>query len=742
MTKILKSKKVNGLFFGFLIIMIATPSVAASYSYNVVNTPAGFDSTAQAINNNNDLVGTHRSNTNIKSAWLYQNGIYSTLPSAGICSKTVNGITTTKTIELIPLGINNSSQIVGQQNRCGKQTGFKLSGGIYQNIQWSGLGTTRINDINNNGTMVGGYNSNTQNPVNFIYNGFYFTKLTHRATAINDKNYIVGSNYIYDSSAYQSTKVLKPGAQWIELTGINNVGQVVGIQFNNDGKTRKSFVYDNSGFSSIDYPGSNWTIVTGINDQGVITGWVSLPENFDANGLYIGGNFSFIATPDITPDPGGMLPLPVDVTSPEVSFEPAVDVEFSAQEIGSTLTGDFNNDGSDDLIIAHTISQKVTIYFGESVDNALFNDAKEIGKSGYYGIGYVSSFAKADFDEDGLVDLVIGSQQCNHDNRMFMVARSLGTGSFSTGTCLMITPHTGYFDSFVYSITVADFNEDAHQDIAVSRTGNYGAKQVLVYFGNGDMTFSAKNIIYDSAISGKRPYNILAVDVNKDGHSDLLVEHAKHTSKALTTVYLGDGTGLFPSSQTYLEPWPQQYPDMNNDSYPDKLVSINAKTLIYFGNVSGDFNYKPQIHTILSSSPDGELRKIAGDFNGDGEIDLVVTNRNWGENVLGQVYFQSTATSTVPVPVPDPVTTPTPTPDPVVTPPTTSGEQIDFKGIITTVKLGLLIVNGINVVYTASTLIIYEDDTGGVLTIGQTVDIQGFYNNNGDLAAFEIGVSP
>jgi len=729
MTTILKYKKRQGLLSGFLLISTALPTLAASYSYNIVNTPSGFDSSAQAINNNTAIVGTHQPVNDNKSAWLFQNGVYTTLPSAGTCA------TTNKPIEITPLGINNSNVIVGKMNRCGKITGFKLSAGSYREIQWSGIGATQINDVNNNGIMVGGYNNNTQSPVNFTHNGFYFTKLPHRANAINDQRFIVGSNYLYDSSAYQSTLIIKPDAQRIELTGINNIGQIVGIQFNNNGKTRKSFVYDNTGFSIINYPGSNWTIVTGINDRGVVTGWVSLPQNFDANGLYIGGNFSFTATPDIAPDPNGTLPLPIDTVSPEISFDPATNVEFSAQEIGATLTGDFNNDGSDDLVIAHTVSQKVTVYFGESVNNALFNDAKDIGKIGLLNIGYVSSFAKADFDEDGLVDLVIGSQQCNSDNRMFLVARSTGTGSFSTGACLMITNHIGYHDSFVYSIAVADFNEDSHQDIVISRTGNYGAKQVLVYFGYGNMTFSTANSIYDSTVSGKRPYNILAKDINKDGHTDLLVEHAKHTSKATTTLYLGDGTGLFPISQHYQKPWPQHYPDMNNDSYPDKLVSIDAKTLIYFGNISGEFNYKPQIHIFPSSDTNNELRRITGDFNGDGQIDIVVANRNWGENVLGKVYLQTGKQSVS--------TIPTPGPAPIVTAPSIpNSDQIDIKGTITSVNSGSIVVNGINVLFNSTTLILYEDGTGGVLTVGQTVNVQGYYNSNSDIDAFEIGVSP
>ncbi len=539
--------------------------------------------------------------------------------------------------------------------------------------------------------------------------------------SINKSNTIVGADIIFNTTTYQSTTVIKPNAQRIELKTINNQGQVVGVAFTNNDNDRQSFVYDSNGFSTIYYPGSIWTIATDINDQGIVSGWVSMPEYRNSAGNYIGGNFSFIATPNAS--------LKTNSISPAITFDTPLNIEFSAPEISSTLTADFNNDGSDDLVIAHTDAQKVQIYFGQSDSIKIFDESREIGKRGWFSIGIVSSFAKADFDEDGLIDLVIGSRQCDGDNRQFMVARSLGTGSFTTGACLAITPNLGRHDSYVYSIAVADFNEDKHMDIVVSRTGNYGAKQVILYFGNGDMTFSTANIIYDSNTFSKRPYKLLAADVTNDGHIDLLIEQAKFTSQKSTMLFQGDGNGKFLIKPSYKIPWPKNYKDFNNDGHPDKIASINSTTLLYFGTETGTFNSTPQIFNIPSTDIYNELRKITADFNGDGQIDLLITNRNWSENVLGKMYFQ-TSNPTVPTPKPNPPITPN------------KGEQIDITGQISAIGNNVIIVNSINIFYTTSTLLFFEDGTSNAFSIGQRVAIQGFKNNDGSITAVEIGISP
>ncbi len=435
--------------------------------------------------------------------------------------------------------------------------------------------------------------------------------------------------------------------------------------------------------------------------------------------------FVLILTLAIVPFTNNINSSTANKISNPINFNPPINIEFSEQAIGATLTADFNNDGSADLIIAHTVSQKLIIYFGKSSENTLFDKSEEIAMSGLYSIGSVSSLAKADFDEDGLLDIVIGSQQCNNDKRMFIVARNSGNDHFSTGACLKITANRSFYNSFVYSIAIADFNEDSHQDIVISRTGNYGAKQVLIYFGNGDMTFLPAKIIYDATESKKRPYKILAIDVNKDGHHDLLIEQAKPTKQSSSVLYRGDGNGNFKVFKDYNKPWPRNYPDINLDNYPDKIVSKNLNTLIYFGNESGTFKAKPQIFSFQTTSNNQQLDNIIADFNGDSKPDILVFNRNRGENVLANVYLQSNNIINNQSDVKNRIKQKT---------------TIEFKGIITAINKNSIHVNGINVFYSATTLINFEDGTGKSFKKGQAVDIQAYKSIQDKVVAIEIGV--
>lgn len=412
-------------------------------------------------------------------------------------------------------------------------------------------------------------------------------------------------------------------------------------------------------------------------------------------------------------------------TNEKINFEPALNFELAEQAFSATLIADFNGDGSDDLIIAHNIAKKLRIYYGQSSQDLLFDKSVEIGMSGKYSIGKVSALAKADFDENGLLDIVIASQQCNNDNTMFMIARNLGNDHFSTGACLKITSDKAYHDSFVYSIAVSDFNEDMHEDIVISRTGNYGSKQILIYYGNGDMTFSTVQLIYDAKESKKRPYEIIAMDIDDDGHQDILIKQAEPTKPLKTVLYLGDGAGHFTVNKDQTIHLPLNYPDINLDNIPDKIVSSNSETLIYLGTDSGTFNSKPQFFSFPSSSSNKQLSNIIADFNGDTKPDILVLDRNRSDNVLAKVYLQSSNTTNGNVESNNII-----------------NATIELKGKITAIVKNSIYVNNIAINYSVKTLINFEDGTGDTFAIGQIVEVQAYKNSKAIIMAIEIGVSP
>ena len=114
-----------------------------------------------------------------------------------------------------------------------------------------------------------------------------FQILHTKLSAINDDRLAIGTynvlgghaagkGFIYDVIYDQYTQIIAPHTVWTDIGDINNLGQIVGTSINDDGATRKGFVYDcQNDFELIDVPGSNWTVPKKIDDEGNIYGVVS-----------------------------------------------------------------------------------------------------------------------------------------------------------------------------------------------------------------------------------------------------------------------------------------------------------------------------------------------------------------------------------------------------------------------------------------------------------------------------------
>jgi hypothetical protein len=164
-------------------------------------------------------------------------------------------------ISTVASGINDSNKIVGYYANASTPTitrGFiyDINTQIYQDITTSWLGSPqnlKINDISNNGYIVGECRFGTFNYAFSMYNGinhtFYydFSYKTNKATGVNDDNYITG--YVIEGiSTYKGffgkennlQLFMIPGAWKTRCYGINNLKYMIG-DFNNN----RGFIYNN-----------------------------------------------------------------------------------------------------------------------------------------------------------------------------------------------------------------------------------------------------------------------------------------------------------------------------------------------------------------------------------------------------------------------------------------------------------------------------------------------------------------
>jgi hypothetical protein len=162
----------------------------------------------------------------------------------------------------------------------------------------------------------------------------------------------------------------------------------------------------------------------------------------------------------------------------------------------SVAVGDFDDDGTKDLVTADSSANTATVLLGKGDGT--------FGTGSDYPTGTTpGSVAVGDFNRDGKQDLVAA----NVGDSTVSVLLGGGGGGFGAKTDFV----TG---TSPFSVALGDVNRDGKQDLAVA---NAGDATVSVLLGKGDGTFADKT---DFA-TGAMPVSVTVGDFNRDGWPDL-----------------------------------------------------------------------------------------------------------------------------------------------------------------------------------------------------------------------------
>jgi hypothetical protein len=287
--------------------------------------------------------------------------------------------------------------------------------------------------------------------------------------------------------------------------------------------------------------------------------------------------------------------------------------------------GDFTGDGRTDLAIADSITGDVTILLNDG--EGLFAALPAIplpGAStptaivaGDFGTGHLD-LAVADSSRD-MVDILLGD----------------GAGGFRLGSSSSV-------GSTPVAIVAGDFG-NGHLDLA---TADNNANDVSVLMGNGDGTFQPAL----HAAAGTTPLALAAGVFNGNGRLDLITGNAGSND---ISVLLGKGDGTFEG--------------------PVADLPLNATSALVAGDFTGNGNLGVAVVnsgsdsvTILPGNGDGTFQRpltvplpqgssasavVAADFNGDGRIDLAVTDASLDEVSILLGNGDGTFRSLSPIPV-------------------------------------------------------------------------------------------
>ena len=361
----------------------------------------------------------------------------------------------------------------------------------------------------------------------------------------------------------------------------------------------------------------------------------------------------------------------------------------SGGQFGMGVTiGDYNGDGWQDIYV--TNYGKNLLYRNNS--NGTFTDVAQ--QAGVDTIGWSTSAVWFDYDNDGKLDLFVSSfaeynksmtALCADETsrphycipRLFKPTPSHLFHNSSDGTFADVSRESGIAGSLgkAFGVVATDVNNDDLMDLFVAN--DTVANFLFQNLGKGKFEeiglFSG--VAYSEAGTPRSGMGVDAADYNGDGWQDLFVANVDHQSFSLyhnqKDLTFDDQAAEIGRATRMLSGWGLRFFDYDNDGdqdlflangHPDDMVEQHMKEVTYkeplllFQNHEGVFNNVSARSGSIFSRHFPARGLATGDFDNDGDIDVLVSNngeaplllRNVGGNSNHWLGLQLVATQSNP----------------------------------------------------------------------------------------------
>ena len=342
--------------------------------------------------------------------------------------------------------------------------------------------------------------------------------------------------------------------------------------------------------------------------------------------------------------------------------------------------GDYDNDGFDDLFIT---------YWGANVlyhnnGNGTFTDLTAKAKLAFDGIRWGSGCTFIDYDRDGKLDLFV-SNYLNFDLKAAPIpgktancvwkgipvncgpkglpfARNWLYHNNGDGTFTDVSEKSGIskiFERYPMTAVAADFNEDGWLDLYVACDSTAS----ILYRNNQDGTFTdvalESGVGYNEDGQPQAGMGLAISDYNHDGRLDIFKTHFADDTPVL---YRNLGKWLFEDvtfaagfgAATKYVCWGAGAPDIDNDGWAD-VVYVTGNVYPEVEKYFKEYPHRSP-RMVFRNLGNGKFQDVSaqsgsgmtalhssrgcafGDFDNDGDVDVLVMNMNEPPSLLRNDY--------------------------------------------------------------------------------------------------------
>ncbi len=304
-----------------------------------------------------------------------------------------------------------------------------------------------------------------------------------------------------------------------------------------------------------------------------------------------------------------------------------IDISTS-QSSRTSSVADFDGDGRNDIVIGQ--SSQVIVFRNISTSNTLAGSGSFTNSTYSIG-GSPREIITADIDNDGRIDIITSNQNSNSFSILKNISSGAGNIAFSTRVDVPTTQ-----SSTNNALSVADMDLDGFMDVILYEVVT-GANRITIYRNSGSVgTVTAQNFVeqYSLPLGTNSIFDIEIADLNGDNFPEIAVgfqttsnnvyiyknnSQAGFLNMALPTIF-STGIGSIYNLTAA---------DFDNDGKRDLAIGHYWGTftdLKFFRNTSTNNSISGTIFDFNHGSAIYFNTANAGDIDGDGRIDLVVTD--------------------------------------------------------------------------------------------------------------------